>query len=166
MSSLSLLYPVSPHVVTRAWGVADELYKEFGFLKHNGIDLALSEGQEIRAPFDCAVSLVGNQPKGSGLFVCLLSTAAYDFPDGVRARVELSFMHLSRTPVSKGMRLGAGAVFAYGGHTGRATGPHVHIAPKRVKKGVIGYRDLDRNDANNTFDPDPYWIQDYARTNS
>ncbi len=166
MNTLSLFYPVAPHVVTRPWGVADELYKEFGFKKHNGVDLALGEGQEIRAPFDCTVTLVGNQPKGSGLFVCLLSTATYDFPDGVRARVELSCMHLSRVSVTPGTRLGVGMVFAYGGHTGRATGPHVHIAPKRVRRGLIGYRDIDRNDANNTFDPEPYWNQEYARTAS
>ncbi|MBU1292743.1 M23 family metallopeptidase [Patescibacteria group bacterium] len=162
MTPLSLFYPVSPHTVTRGWGVEDELYAEFGFKKHNGVDLALSVGQEIRAPFDCTVTLVGNHPKGSGLFVCVLSNAQYDFPDGARTRVELSFMHLSGTPVRKGMRLGVGAVLAYGGSTGKSTGPHVHIAPKRVKKGLLGYRDYDRNDANNTFDPTAYWNGAYA----
>jgi murein DD-endopeptidase MepM/ murein hydrolase activator NlpD len=157
MAQLSLTYPVTPHIVNRAWGVLDPLYKEFGFLKHNGVDLALVEGQEIRAPFDCTVSLVGNQPQGSGIFVCLLSRIVYDFPDGIHARVELTFMHLLRAGVSAGTKLSVGDVFAYGGHTGRTTGPHTHMAPKRVKRSVFGYRDLDRNDANNTFDPEPYW---------
>ena len=163
MTRLSLYYPVNPYVVTRPWGVSDSLYQEFDFARHNGVDLGLTDGQDIRAPFESTVSLVGNQPGGSGLFVCLVSHSSYEFPDGVTARVELSFMHLQSTDVFAGTKLSVGEAFAKGGHTGRVTGPHVHIAPKRVKKGLFGYRDIDRNDADNTFDPEPYWNGDYAR---
>jgi murein DD-endopeptidase MepM/ murein hydrolase activator NlpD len=163
MARLSLYYPVFPHVVNRGWGAEDPLYREYGFSRHNGVDLALADGQDIRAPFDGKVTLVGSQPGGSGNFVCILSSAAYAFDDGRQARVELSFMHLKEACVSGGMKVSVGDLIAKGGRTGRATGTHLHLAPKRVAGGLFGYRDLDRNDADNTFDPSPYWNQTYAR---
>ena len=159
MTELALYYPVSPHRVNRVWGVRDSSYKKFGFERHNGIDLALEEGQEVLAPFDCKVSLAGNHPKASGNFVCLLSTHAYRFPDGKECRVELTLMHLRKIEAKEGDRLSAGDIVAHGSD---ANG-HLHIAPKRVKKGWFGYRDLDRNDADNTFDPEPYWNGLYAK---
>jgi len=162
MVSLSLSYPVAPHIVNRAWGVADAEYRKFGFARHNGVDLALNEGQDIYAPFPCSVALVGTQPNGSGLFVCLLSRRSYEFPDGVHSRVELTFMHLKDVVVAKGAILEEGTLIAHGGKSGAATGFHTHLAPKRVKRGLIGYRDRDRNNANNTFDPEPYWSGRYA----
>jgi murein DD-endopeptidase MepM/ murein hydrolase activator NlpD len=163
MKKLSLYYPVSPHIVNRDWGVIDPVYQEYGFKRHNGTDLALSEGQEIRAPFDGKVTLVGSQPDGSGNYVCILSSAAYAFDDGRVARVELTFMHLKESVVAHGMKVAVGDLIAHGGRTGRATGTHLHLAPKRVKGGLFGYRDLDRNDADNTFDPAPYWNGMHAR---
>jgi murein DD-endopeptidase MepM/ murein hydrolase activator NlpD len=164
MRRLSLYFPVTPHVVNRAWGVPDALYHEFGFVRHNGIDLALAHGQPIHAPFDCRVTEAGNEPEGSGLYVCLLSRGKHAFDDGIEARVEITFMHLSSTPVRVGARLSVGAVVALGGNTGRSTGPHTHMAPKRVRMTFLGgYRDLDTNDAANTFDPEPYWVGRYAK---
>ncbi|MES2668083.1 MAG: M23 family metallopeptidase [Patescibacteria group bacterium] len=163
MNTLSLYYPVEPHTVNRAWGVKDALYLEYGFSRHNGVDLDLHEGQEIRAPFKAKVTLIGNQPDGSGNFVCILSREKYRFEDGKHAHVELTFMHLAKPCVSVGMKVEVGDLLALGGRTGRATGTHVHLAPKRVRRGVFGYRDFDRNDADNTFDPAPYWNGMYAR---
>lgn len=160
--TLSLSYPVRPHHVNKPWGVRDELYRTFGFERHNGIDIAVTEGQEIRAPLAGKVTLIGNQPKGSGIFLCLLSDATYDFADGKRAAVELTFMHLSAPTVREGVQVREGDLIARGGATGRASGAHLHLAPKRVRRGIIGYRDLDKNDANNTFDPEPYWTGIYA----
>jgi len=163
MEKLSLFYPVTPHVVNRGWGVSDELYAQFGFTHHNGIDLNLVDGQDIRAPFDGKVTLVGNQPNGSGNFICLLSTPSYTFNDGRTCKVELTFMHLKEALVEEGARVYTGDRIALGGRTGKTTGSHLHLAPKRVRRGLIGYRDIDRNDADNTFDPSPYWNGKYAK---
>ncbi len=158
MQRLSLYYPVTPHIVTRIWGVPDVLYREFGFELHNGVDLALTHGQPIHAPFDCRVTKVAVEPNGSGLYVCLLSRSQYEFPDGMKARVEITFMHLSNTPVRVGMNLSVGALVGYGGSTGRSTGPHTHMASKRVHMTLWGrYKDAEQNTAGNTFDPEPYW---------
>ena len=158
MPRLSLYFPVMPHTVNRAWGVPDPAYEALGFLRHNGIDLALTDGQPVYAPFDCRVTEVGNEPGGSGLYVCLLSRGKHGFDDGSVERVEITFMHLSRTGAKAGMPLSVGDLVALGGHSGNATGSHTHMAPKRVRMTPLGgYRDRDRNDANNTFDPEPYW---------
>jgi len=158
MHRLALYYPVVPYTVNRGWGVEDPAYEVFGFKRHNGVDLALTNGQPIYAPFDCRVTEVGNEPQGSGLYVCLLSRGRYDFEDGKRARVEITFMHLSETHAQVGMTLSVGNEIGRGGDTGNATGSHTHMAPKRVRMGLLGdYRDMDRNDANNTFDPEPYF---------
>ncbi|MES2931298.1 MAG: M23 family metallopeptidase [Patescibacteria group bacterium] len=158
MARLSLYFPVMPHVVNRGWGVSDLSYEHFGFSKHNGVDLALSTGQPILAPFDCRVTKVGNEPNGSGLYMCLLSRGKHGFDDGHASRVEITFMHLSEVRATIGMKLSVGDLVALGGHTGRASGSHTHMAPKRVRMNLFGgYGDRDRNDANNTFDPEPYW---------
>jgi len=164
MARLSLYFPVMPHAVNRAWGVCDPVYEAFGFSRHNGVDLALKDEQSIFAPFDCRVTKVGMEPEGSGLYVCLLSRGRHGFDDDIESRVELTFMHLSKTWVKVGMSLSVGDLVALGGHSGKTTGSHTHMAPKRVRMTLLGsYRDLDRNDANNTFDPEPYWNGQYAK---
>lgn len=158
MQRLTLYFPAMPYVVNRAWGIPDPLYEEFGFTLHNGIDLAVTDGQPLFTPFDCRVTRIGNEPNGSGLYVCLLSRGKHAFDDGKNARVEITFMHLSEVCVTAGTVLSVGEVFGLGGHTGRTSGSHTHMAPKRVRMGLLGgYKDRDRNDANNTFDPEPYW---------
>ncbi|MDP2815213.1 MAG: M23 family metallopeptidase [Rectinemataceae bacterium] len=158
MERLALYYPVIPHIVNRPWGVEDTAYEELGFSRHNGIDLALVTGQPIYAPFECRVSKIGNEPNGSGLYVCLLSRRRHGFDDGLTSRVETTFMHLSEVHTTVGAKLSVGDVLGLGGQTGRATGSHTHMAPKRVRMNHFrGYRDRDRNEASNTFDPEPYW---------
>lgn len=164
MSRLSLYYPVTPYAVNRAWGVRDVLYETFGFSRHNGVDLALTDGQPLYAPFDCRVTEIGREPNGSGLYVCLLSRGKHAFDDGTSSRVEITFMHLSRALARVGTPLSVGDLIALGGRSGMATGSHTHMAPKRVSMTLFGgYRDRDQNDANNTFDPEPYWTGLYAK---
>ena len=164
MARLSLYFPVTPHRVNRAWGVADSAYEAFGFSRHNGVDLALVDGQPIYAPFDCRVTKVAHEPNGSGLYICLLSRGPHEFDDGTSARIEITFMHLSATDRTVGETLSVGDMVARGGHTGNVTGSHTHMAPKRVRMKLLGgYRDLDRNDAAGTFDPAPYWNNRMAR---
>lgn len=164
MARLSLYFPVMPHAVNRGWGVMDPLYEAFGFSRHNGVDLALKDGQPLFAPFDCRVTKIGYEAGGSGLYVCLLSRSRHGFDDGQAARVEITFMHLSRVLAKVGTALSVGDLVALGGHSGATTGSHTHMAPKRVRMTLLGgYRDLDRNEANNTFDPEPYWNGEYAK---
>lgn len=86
-----------------------------GGRSHNGVDLAVPSGTEVKAPADGEVIAIGSDP-ASGNFVRLRHA------DGSVS----SFGHLTAAGVKVGDRVPAGATFATSGATGRATGPHVH----------------------------------------
>jgi hypothetical protein len=94
--------------------------------------------------------------------VSLISTTPYDFPDGVSSLVEITLMHLLITIVEEGMVLAPGELLGLGGTSGFSTGPHTHLAAKRVHRVGTSYQALDENDAGNTFDPTLYWNTLYA----
>ncbi len=178
MKRLQLYYPVRPHAVNRPWGYEDPVYEQFGFTQHNGVDLDLVPGQKIHAPIGGSVVNAGDQPEGSGIFVSIISDDQYLFDDGISAYVLIEFFHCEKILVNIGDGVTIGQLIARGDTTGRATGPHTHMQPRRVTMTKVpdastphAYRihdascvlaDLDTNDANNTFDPEPYWNQRYA----
>jgi murein DD-endopeptidase MepM/ murein hydrolase activator NlpD len=88
---------------------------------HRGIDLKAAYGQDVRAAGDGRVVFSGTQG-GYG------TTVLIEHQDGTRTR----YAHLSATLVSKGDSIAAGQPVGQAGHSGRATGTHVHfevIAP-------------------------------------
>lgn len=158
------MFPVR---INQEWGRKDSFYEQFGFKQHNGADYALGEKGELRCPVPCEVTKIGWQPNGAGHYICLLTLSQYDFEDGKSAFAELTYMHLDHTIASVGQKLAPGELFAIGDNTGASTGSHTHLAPKRVKKYSGGYRTIDVNDANNTFDPEKHrdgtFAKDFAR---
>lgn len=162
MNKLVLYYPVRPHSINQIWGVwAPEVYARFGFNRHNGMDLGLTNGQKIYAPFDCKVTKTAYQPQGGGYYICLLSDQDYDFDDGKYA-VEITFMHNKSFVATAGQSLKVGEIVALGDNTGFSTGSHTHMACKRVIRHDGWYEEADKNDAKNTFDQAPYFNGIYA----
>lgn len=163
---LELWYPVKPYKANKPWGVLDPIYERFGFKRHNGEDAALATGQVIRAPFDCEVTKTAYEPTGAGNYIALLSLDEFDewkhVDDGKKAFVEITFMHCLSTIALPGQKLKTGDLAALGDNTGFSTGPHTHIAPKRVVKMTGYYTELDQNDALGTFNPAIYWNGFYA----
>lgn len=151
---LELWKPVRPHKINRAWGIADPLYIKYGFSLHNGIDINLYNGQVIRAPFDCRVVKKGSQ-RGGGIYVGLLSLNTYDFEDGKRARVLIDFLHCQEIARNENEIVHVGDIVAYGDNTGESTGPHTHMQCRRVDDYS---NPVDTNEANNSFDPEPYFV--------
>jgi len=82
---------------------------------HNGIDVGVPVGTDVRAPQAGTVDVVGNNPV-SGRFVIV------DHGRGVRT----SYCHLSKAEVARGDEVQAGQLLALSGNTGRSTGPHLH----------------------------------------
>lgn len=172
---LELFYPVRIYKVNSHWGVFVEdpnnpghsIYEKFGFKLHNGEDLALVDGQEIRAPFDCVVVRAGTrengmwQPNGGGIYLGLLSKNFYDFPDGTY-QVLIDFLHCQELKVKEGDEVKVGELVALGDSTGFVTGAHTHMQPRRVIWVNRTLTFIDKNDANGSFDPDPYWNGHYA----
>jgi murein DD-endopeptidase MepM/ murein hydrolase activator NlpD len=84
---------------------------------HFGVDIAAGEGGEIRAPADAVVALA-EQFYLEGGYTML------DHGHGVFT----GYLHQSRQVVNRGDVVKRGQLIGKVGHTGRATGPHLHWA--------------------------------------
>ncbi len=82
---------------------------------HSGADLHAREGAPIKAPAGGEVVLARN------LYYCG-NTVMLDHGWGVHT----VYCHLSRIDVREGQTVAAGEVLGLVGHTGRASGPHLH----------------------------------------
>jgi murein DD-endopeptidase MepM/ murein hydrolase activator NlpD len=169
-------WPIKPHFVNQAWGVyRPEVYSQFGFTRHNGLDHRLADDAKIYAPADAAVYAVFSQPNGGGNVLSIITDRiAFDLftcstSDGVGIsfqagtyRVRIDFLHLDHALVKPGDRLKVGDLIAIGDNTGFSTGPHCHTQWRRVKDGV-DIQHADTNDANNSFDPTQFFDGFYAQ---
>lgn len=107
------------------------LTSEYGFRKHpvtqryafhQGIDIANVEGTPIRAPWDGEVVQI-KRTRGSGLYVVIQSGS-----------LRVVMRHFSSLLVQEGDLLAKGAVVGYMGHSGRATGDHLHLEIRKKRK--------------------------------
>lgn len=161
-----LYWPAKPFVLNQGWGILNPIYNQFGFSRHNGIDIALGADSKLYAPCNGQVVRVGYQANGGGNYFGMM-TDVYDWQDG-QYRVLLDFLHCESISVPEGQILKTGDLMAVADNTGLTTGPHTHIQPRRVKFWNQQYGDAliwtneDMNDANNSFDPMPYFGQYYA----
>ena len=85
-------------------------------LMHSGVDIAASQGTEIRAAYSGIVSEVGSNSVG-GNYISLVHK------DGS----ETLYCHCSKIIAEKGDVIRAGETIALVGSTGRSTGPHLHF---------------------------------------
>jgi murein DD-endopeptidase MepM/ murein hydrolase activator NlpD len=83
---------------------------------HNGVDIAVAYGRDVKAAADGRVSFAGVQ-NGYG------QTVVIDHADGRQTR----YAHLSEPLVRAGDVVAEGQVVARSGNSGRSTGPHLHF---------------------------------------
>lgn len=168
---LSLAYEVKPYVVSQGWGEipldnkGNPVYAQFGFTQHNGVDVLPGHGKEVRAPFDYEVVWAKWMPNGGGNVLGVLSQNEYDGPLGKPAYVLIDFLHLesfTKFPGGVGYRGKAGDLLAIADNTGFSTGPHTHIQYRWVYKDKGGLKDVEKNKAHNSFNPEPYRSGVYA----
>lgn len=166
MNPFKIYWPAKPFILSQGWGILNPIYNQFGFSRHNGIDIALGADSKLYAPCDGQVVRIGFQPNGGGNYFGVM-TGPWDFTDG-SFRVLLDFLHCESISVKEGQILKIGDLMAIADNTGLTTGPHTHIQPRRVKFWNQQYGDAliwtneDTNDANNSFDPMPYFGNFYA----
>ena len=86
------------------------------YLMQSGVDIAASQGTEIRAAYSGIVSEVGSNSVG-GNYISLVHK------DGS----ETLYCHCSKIIAEKGDVIRAGETIALVGSTGRSTGPHLHF---------------------------------------
>ena len=95
----------------------------FGALRaghlHQGVDVLASEGTPVVSPLAGRVGTTGVQPGAAGWYVVLHADDGRD----------LFFAHCRAhtVVVSAGVRVAPGAPLCQVGHTGDATGPHLHL---------------------------------------
>lgn len=156
-------YEVKPYRVNQVWNVyRPDIYQQFGFTNHNGVDFAHGDDSLLRAPFPVEVTNHGYQPNGGGIYITCISQHEYDFADGRRCHVFLDYLHLAEIRAAVGSKIDTGELLAVQGSTGFSTGPHTHRQPRRVIKSPSGIIEIDVNDANNTFNFDSYFTGKYA----
>lgn len=101
------------------WPVRGRISSTFGprwGKMHNGLDIAVSTGTQVKAAADGRVTFAGWNG-GYGILVII------DHGNNVETR----YAHNSRLNVKVGQRVTRGETIAYSGNTGVSTGPHVHF---------------------------------------
>ena len=82
---------------------------------HDGVDIAVAEGTEVRAVKSGVVTEVRTSDTYGNLM-------KYETEDGY----EVMYAHLSKVMVKEGEKIKQGQVVAKSGNTGLSTGPHLH----------------------------------------
>ncbi|MBR4935200.1 MAG: M23 family metallopeptidase [Anaerotignum sp.] len=82
---------------------------------HDGVDIAVAEGTEVRAVKSGTVTEVRTSDTYGNLM-------KYETEDGY----EVMYAHLSKVMVKEGEKIKQGQIVAKSGNTGLSTGPHLH----------------------------------------
>lgn len=128
--NLSLLLASTPSI----WPVRGYLSGYFRYRKdpftgrnafHQGIDISTPLGKPVIAPAD-GIVISASRNKGYGNIIVIKHRFGYTTRYG----------HLSKFAVRRGLGVKRGDVIGYIGHTGKATGPHLHYEVRINNKPV------------------------------
>lgn len=133
-----LALPVENGVVTSGVGWRKDPFGTGSQVYHRGTDIAAPVGTPVRATRDGRVVFTGIHG-GHG------ETVIIEHDNGVKTL----YGHNSAIEVRVGDKIGAGAVVALSGNTGRSTGPHVHY---EILSAELSPRKTDRT-VKDTTDP-------------
>ena len=115
-SSSGWVCPVPYYTLTSPFGM--RIHPISGKWKmHNGVDLALPQGEPIYAAKSGKVTTASYQAGGAGYYVSI------NHGDGFTS----VYMHMTHYIVAPGQYVNAGQVIGYVGSTGGSTGPHLHF---------------------------------------
>jgi murein DD-endopeptidase MepM/ murein hydrolase activator NlpD len=120
-----LSWPLDKIRITQYFGNTDfstanpQIYNGRG---HNAIDLAASDGTPIKAALQGVVMGTGNTDLQKGCY-SYGKWVLIEHPNGLSTL----YAHLSVIGVEKGQTVATGQIIGYSGHTGYATGPHLHF---------------------------------------
>ncbi len=111
------------------WPVHGRITSPFGrrgTRMHDGIDIGAKEGTAVHAAAAGTVVYSDHRLRGYGNLVIIRHGK----------NLFTAYGHNQRNLVRKGQRVGRGEVIARVGHTGRATGPHLHFEVRRGSVAV------------------------------
>ncbi len=121
--------PASP-TITQGFGQNPQIYSQFGYQGHNGIDFGCATGTVIYAPHDGIATVKNDGDKNYGLYLVI---------DDPKRRSILG--HLSQVLVQDGQAIYQGDPIAKSGQTGFCTAPHLHWTYKVMRNGAVQNKD-------------------------
>lgn len=127
--------------ITQYFGERPQIYSQWGYNGHNGIDFGIPVGTSIRASADGVVKVVAWDKLGYGNYVIL---------DHNNNEFLTYYAHQEKTNVKVGDVVKTGAVIGFSGNTGFSTGPHLHWELRIPGKINPGFK--------NCFDPLKYLV--------
>ena len=131
------IYPVDAKKVTKTSGYGERihpLYKKKDF--HYGVDLAISEGEVIKATANgIVIETKNDKEKGMGNYVIIKHNDIYS----------TFYSHLKSISVKSGDKVERGQVIGYVGSTGISVGPHLHYEVRKNGNAVNPEEYLPKN---------------------
>lgn len=171
-ATLKIHKPFKWWYVTQKWGVRNTAYDQFGFKLHNGLDV-ISGYNDANTAYNpkkwpvynglegFTVHQVRLNPNGGGNDIWFISDELLQIGERV-CHAYFGFAHADTIFAKAGDKLEIGDMFMIADNTGFSTGPHVHISFYRVDWDGKIMTFLDKNDAHNSFDPEPFLTSEYA----
>jgi len=120
--AIKLIYPVNGPI-TQYFGENPQIYKQWGYAGHNGVDFGIPNGTPIVAAADGTVEQVSFENNGYGNFVKM------SHMDG-NQKYFTYYAHLQSQSVKVGQKITAGTQVGLSNNTGASTGPHLHFGIK------------------------------------
>ncbi len=117
-------------IITQGFGQNPEIYSQFGFAGHNGIDFGIDVGTILYAPHDGVVTIKDDGDKNYGLHVVIKDEKRYSL-----------LAHLSEVLVQDGQGISQGDPLAKSGMSGFCTAAHLHWTFKLLKNGAVQNKD-------------------------
>ena len=113
------LFPVEGGVISSVFG--ERTSPIFGSEEvHNGVDIAVPEGTAVKAVADGKIVTAGISDSYGNYIV-----------EEITPEYSALYAHLSKHEISEGAEVKKGDEIALSGHTGWATGPHLHLTVKK-----------------------------------
>jgi hypothetical protein len=143
---IKLAWPTEFPVITQSFGANPQIYAEYGFPGHEGVDFWALMGSKI---FNCMEGEVYRVHEGGyghpyGIHVGILH------PGGYRT----IYAHLLRSIVTVGQAVEAGEVIGYADATGSSAGNHLHLVLKH--DGATERQET--NYPKDVIDPTPFLV--------
>lgn len=114
------------HFVVPVPGIVTSEFGPRRYRFHYGIDLRLKVGDSVRSAFSGRVRIINYEPRGYGHYIVIRHDNG----------LETVYGHLSQVLVSLNQDVKAGQLIAYGGNTGRSTGPHLHFETRYIGNAI------------------------------
>lgn len=136
------------------------VYKAWGLLGHNGLDIACRRGDPLYAAHDGVISRIeGDKNAGYGIRILSDLTTVVE---GKECRTETIYWHVVPLPiVHKGERVRVGDLIGFGDSTGYSSGDHLHWGLKfKTLNGLSNA--FQNNGYDGASDPLPYVVEQDA----